>query len=125
MKKSQKSQLENQSKNQKKIIDCPCYYTKYLNLESGITSKMLREVADDLDQNKINKIYFDFDAGYNNVDINCFETRLETDKELNKRIKIQKEEEDKRLKFEEKQKLALIEQAKKLGLILVDHKNDK
>lgn len=125
MKKFQKNQLENQSKNLRKIIDCPCYYTKYLDLESGITSKMLREIADDLDQNEINKIYFNFDAGYNNVDINCFETRLETEEEFNKRIKIEKEQEDKNLKNKEKQKLALIQKAKKIGLVFVENKNDK
>jgi hypothetical protein len=58
--------------------------TRMLNLYF-ITPEHLRSVADQMEDDGIEHIEFDFDAGYNTVDITECSTRLETDEEHQKR----------------------------------------
>jgi len=86
--------------------------TRMLNLYF-ITPEHLRSVADQMEDDGIEHIEFDFDAGYNLVEITEYSTRLETDKEHQKRL-----EKDKKDKAEQKQKKAIANAKKKQKTII-------
>jgi hypothetical protein len=86
--------------------------THMLNLYC-ITPEHLRSVADQMEDDGIEHIEFDFDAGYNSVDITEFSTRLETDEEHQKRL-----EKDKQDEAKQKQKKAIADAKKKRRTII-------
>lgn len=81
-----------------------------------ITPEHLRNVADQMEDDGIEYIEFDFDSGYNNCEITEYSTRLETDEEYQKRIKKEKENNHKKAIANAKKKQKIIIEARKMGL---------
>ena len=89
--------------------------SNYLDLDY-ITPESLRAIASSMEKDGILCIHFDFDAGYNNVDITEYSTRLETNEEYNKRLKEEEDAKKEKERITSTKKKKTIIEARKLGL---------
>ena len=85
-----------------------------------ITPDHLRNVADLMESDGIEYIEFDFDAGYNNVDITEYSTRQETDQEYEARLKKEKAYKKEKEYAQAKKKQKMIIEARKMGLTVAN-----
>jgi len=81
-----------------------------------ITPEHLRNVADQMEDDGISCIEFDFDGGYNNVEITEYSTRQETDQEYEARLKKEKADKKKKEYANSTKKKKIIIEARKMGL---------
>ena len=93
-----------------------CPFNKHLNIKTKISSKILREIADKMDEDDIK--WFKFD-GYT-YNYKCFECRKETEAEHEKRLKKEEAQKVAKAKKLEKENNDLMVKAKSLGLTLVE-----
>ena len=98
-------------------IDKECNASKYIDLYKDVTPEALRDAADKLEECNVKSFKFKNTSSYYNSK-RCTEKRLETDAEMNARIKKESGKKIRKFKILEKKRKEVIEQAKKLGLVL-------
>lgn len=103
-------------------IDKECNASKYIDLYKDVTPEVLRDAADKLEECDVKSFKFKISTGYYGTK-RCVEKRLETDAEMNARIKKENAKKIAEFKKLKKKKEEIIEQGKKLGLVLTEESN--
>lgn len=101
-------------------IDKECNASKYIDLYKDVTPEALRDAADKLEKFDVKSFKFKNNTGYGYNSKRCTEKRLETDTEMNTRIKKESAKKIAEFKRLEKKRKEIIEQGKKLGLVLTE-----
>lgn len=92
------------------------FKSNYLDFDNRLTPEYFKSVASAMENDGVEFLEVNFDAGYNNVSIEEFSFREETKEEKDKRLQEEKIAKTKEYLDKEKEKRKLILKSQKLGI---------
>lgn len=99
-------------------------FASFLNIYTTYSPANLRSIADKMESGNILSLKLALNDIYSGCQLTCYQKRIETEEEAEKRFKKEEKEYKRQLalqkKAQAKRKQSLIKEAKKLGLKVVD-----